>query len=178
MERSVRVRIITPLYQSITKLSNLFSNQGKNKNQGLDHFVRQVTRPIILFRSISLEHNGGGRLNGEVKGWWANLASGPLCIHSMSRGIWVSFLELMLFSCPCFLILLFLFWMLMPFYGSLLCFFFNFLLGTLDKIRDTKQPIGLSGVSLVFVLWGQAFPIIGLQFHTSSMGLVRYPDTS
>jgi hypothetical protein len=86
-------------------------------NQGLGHFVRQRTRPIILFRSISLEHNSGGSLNGKVTRRKAHLLSGPSCINSMSWGIWVSFLGLMLSSCPCSFII-FYFWNLMLFYGS------------------------------------------------------------
>lgn len=51
----------------------------------------------------------------------------------------------------------FLFWTLMLFDGPLIFssfffFSFDFLLSTLDSIRDTKQPIGQSGVSIAFVL--------------------------
>ena len=76
----------------------------------------------------------------------------------------------------------------MLFYGSLLFLFllcsfffyyslsFSFLvlwigLGTLNI------PLAKVGVSLTFVLSGQVFPIIGLQFHTSSMEQVDYPNT-
>ena len=67
METSVRVRIIIPLYQSITKLvQSLLKLKGAHGLE-LGHFDGKIARPIILFRSICLEHSGGGGLNGKAK---------------------------------------------------------------------------------------------------------------
>ena len=55
METSVRVRIIIPLYQSITKLvQSLLKLKGAH-GSGLGHFEGKIARPIILFESISPE---------------------------------------------------------------------------------------------------------------------------
>ena len=68
METSVRVKIIIPLYHSITKLvQSLLKLKGAH-GSGLGHLEGKTVGQSFSIESISLENEGGGGINGKVKG--------------------------------------------------------------------------------------------------------------